>query len=83
MRSTVRGVFEVSEAIQAMLPCRLGLWNAMTASLQRGKTLPTSILQMTLNNLMVRFQLRWSFWYEVYSFITVVPRSTLARSGSI
>ncbi len=27
-----------------------------TAPLQRGKTLPTSVLDMTLNNLMVRFQ---------------------------
>ena len=51
-----------------VLPSRLGLWNTPTDSLQRAKTpLPTSVLSrrvpppisvldMTLNNLMVRFQ---------------------------
>ena len=38
-------------------PSRLGLQNTLTASLQRGKTpLPTSVLYITLNNLMVRLQ---------------------------
>ena len=36
-------------------PSRLGLYNTPTATLQRGKTPPTSVLGMTLNNLMVRF----------------------------
>ena len=39
----------------------LGLQNTMTASLQRGKTFPTSTLDMTRNNLMVRFQYCWNF----------------------
>ena len=37
----------------------MGLWNTLTASLQMGKTPPppaTSVLDMSLNNLMVRFQ---------------------------
>ena len=39
------------------LPSLLGLLNTPTASLLRSKTpLPTSVLNMTLNNLMVRFQ---------------------------
>ena len=43
------------------LPSRLGLQNTLTASLQRGKIPLTSVLFMTLNNLMVIFQLCWSF----------------------
>ena len=42
-------------------PNRLGLQNTPTASLQRGNTPPTSVLHMTLNNLMVRFQQYCSF----------------------
>ena len=34
----------------------MGLQNTPTQSLQRGKTPPTSVLDMTLNNLMVRLQ---------------------------
>ena len=37
-------------------PSRLGLQNTLTASLQRGKTPSTSVLDLTLNNLMVRLQ---------------------------
>ena len=37
-------------------PSQLGLLNTPTASLQIGKTLPTSVLDMTLNNFMVRLQ---------------------------
>ena len=37
-----------------------GLLNTPTASLQQGPP-PTSVLDMTLNNLMVRFQQCWSF----------------------
>ena len=37
-------------------PSWLGLQNTLTASLQRGKTPPTSHLDLTLNNLMVRLQ---------------------------
>ena len=37
-------------------PSQLGLQNTLTASLQRDKTPLTSVLDMTLNNLMVRFQ---------------------------
>ena len=44
-----------------MLPSRLGPWNTPAASLQRGKTPPMSVLDMTLNNLMVQFQQCWSF----------------------
>ena len=42
-------------------PSRLGLLNTPTASLQRSKTPTTGVLDMTLNNLMVRFHLCWSF----------------------
>ena len=38
------------------LPSWPGLLNTLTASLQRGKTPSTIFLDMTLNNLMVRFQ---------------------------
>ena len=45
-----------------VLPSWLGLKNTLTASLQRGETpLPTSVLDMTLNNLIVRFEQCWSF----------------------
>ena len=37
-------------------PSQLGLQNTLTASLQKSKTRPTSVLDMTLNNLMVRLQ---------------------------
>ena len=37
-------------------PSHLRVQNTPTASLQRGKTSPTSLLDMTWNNLMVRFQ---------------------------
>ena len=40
--------------------CWLGMWNIPTASLQRGKTQQTSVLNTTLNNLMARL-LYWSF----------------------
>ena len=41
--------------------CRLRLKNTPTAHLHGGKTLPTSVLYMTLNNLMVKFQQCHSF----------------------
>ena len=42
---------------EVCLPSQLGLKNTLTAPLQRGKTPPlTSVLDMTLNNLMMRFQ---------------------------
>ena len=37
-------------------PTWLGLQNTLTASLQRGKTPPMSVLDMTPNNLMVRLK---------------------------
>ena len=37
-------------------PSRLGLQNTLTASLQEGMIPETSVLYMTVNNLMVRFQ---------------------------
>ena len=44
-----------------------------------GKTPPqTTVLDMTLNNLIVRFLLG----NAEYHFIAIAPRSTLARSGS-
>ena len=46
------------------------------------KTLPTSALDMTLNNLMVRFQEWWSFGECGLPLIAIAPRSILARSGS-
>ena len=58
------GLFRQSSPMQKVslgptcqiLPSRLELQNTPTASLQRGKTPPTSVLIMTLNNLKVRFQ---------------------------
>ena len=41
---------------QSQWPSQLGLQNTLTASLQRGKLPPTNVLDMTLNNLMVRLQ---------------------------
>ena len=42
-------------------PSRLGLQNTPSASLKRSKTPPTSVLDMTLNNLIVRLQGCWGF----------------------
>ena len=42
------------------LPSWLELKNTLTTSLQRGNTPPKSVLDMTLNNLMVRLQ-SWKF----------------------
>ena len=39
----------------------MGLQNKLTESLQKGKISPMSVMDMTLNNLMVRFLWRWSF----------------------
>ena len=50
--------------------------NTPTASLQKGKTLPTSVLVMTLNNLMVR-----RLGNTEYPFIAIAPM--LARNKSI
>ena len=43
---------------------------------------PKSVLDMTLNNLMVRFQWCCSFGDAEHPFITIAPRSSLARNGS-
>ena len=51
-----RGTLLIYQNLSRMWPSRPGLQNTPTASLQRGKTLLTSVLDMTLNNLMVRFQ---------------------------
>ena len=42
-------------------PVGLELQNTLTASLQRGKTPPTSVLDIIENNLMMRLQYCWSF----------------------
>ena len=64
-----------------LLPSQLGLKNTLIAPLQRGKTPPiTCVLNMTLNNLMVRFQQCWNF--AEYPFIAIAPRSTLSQCGS-
>ena len=44
---------------------------------------PMSVLDMTLNNLMVRFWSAGALANTEYTFIAIAPRSTLARSGSI
>ena len=55
---------------------RFGQGNTPTASLQRGKTPYISVLDMILNNLMVRFR-------DVeYHLIAIALRSTLTRSGN-
>ena len=66
------------------LPSRLGggLQNTLTALLQRGKTSPTSVLDMTLNSLMMRFQQCWSFGECRVPLIAISPRSPLTQSGS-
>ena len=46
---------------KVVIPSWLELQNTRTTILQRGKTSPTSILYMTLKNLMVRIQLFWNF----------------------
>ena len=43
---------------------------------------PTSVLDMTLNNLMVRLKWCRSFGNVEHLFIAIAPRSTLAQSGS-
>ena len=47
--------------MNTFLPSQLRLQNTPTTSLQRGKNTSTSVLDMTLNNLMLRFQQCWSF----------------------
>ena len=42
-------------------PSRLGQQNTQTSSLQKSKSPPTSVLDMILNNPMVRLQKCWSF----------------------
>ena len=59
-------------------PSPLELKYIPTASLQRGKTLPpTSVMDMTLNNLMVN----QSFEECGVLFIAIAPKSTVARNG--
>ena len=67
----------------SVLPSQLELENTPTASLQRGETPPTNVLDMTQNNLIMRFQWCWGFVECGASFIDVAPRSTLSRNGSI
>ena len=60
-------------SITPHLPCQLGYWIHRLHLCRGIKTLrPTSVLNITLNNLMVQIQL-WSF----------APRFTLTRSGTI
>ena len=49
------GVLITLQSYIQCFPSRLGLQNTLTAPLQRGKTPPTSVLDMTLDNLLVRF----------------------------
>ena len=48
--------FYVAFWLAIIWPSQLGLQNTLTAVLQRGKTPPMSVLDMTLNNLIVMFQ---------------------------
>ena len=54
--------YQVSDVLYKLTQSA-GVVNTPTAPLQRGETphLPTSVLDMTLNNLKVRFQQCWSF----------------------
>ena len=45
------------------------------------KTSPMSVLDMALNNLMVRFQNHGTLENAEYPFIAIAPRSTLARGS--
>ena len=57
-----------------ILPSQLLLKNTPTASLQGGKTpSPMSVLDMTENNLMVRFQKCWRLENAGYLFIAIAP----------
>ena len=49
-------------------PSRLGLQNTLTVSLQRAKTSLTSVLGMTLNNLMIRLQYAGALGNAEYLF---------------
>ena len=62
---------------------RLGLKNTHTAFLQKGKTPPPlmSVLDMALNNL-IGYNNTGALENAEYPFITITPRSTLARCGS-
>ena len=53
-----------------------------TASLQRS-TLPMSVLDMTLNDLMTRFQYAGALGNVEYPFIAINPKCTLALTGSV
>ena len=59
-----------------------GLQNILTAPKQKGKIPSTIVLDMALNNLMMRLQHRWSFADTKYLIITIAPRFTLARNES-
>ena len=43
---------------------------------------PNECPDMTLSNLMMKFQWCWSFENVGHLFIAIAPRSTLARNGS-
>ena len=58
-------------------------WGCRIHQLYRGNPPTKSVLDMTLNNLMVRFQQCRILGNVEYSFIAIAPKSTLAQSGSI
>ena len=54
-------IIQVKENKYRIRPSQLRLQNTLTTSLQRCKTPPMSVLDMTRNNLIVWFQKCWSF----------------------
>ena len=62
-------------------PIQLELQNTQTVSRQRSKTPPMSVLDVTLNNLMVRFQLAEALGNKKYSFTAIAL--VLIRPGVV
>ena len=60
--------------------------NTSTASLQKGKTSPMSVLNMTLNNLVMRLHECWSFKecrVPLYCYIGVIATDRVLSMGQI
>ena len=57
----------------SMPPNRLGLWNTLTTSLQRGDTFLMSVIDMTINNLIVRIQSESPWESRVHLLLPLLP----------
>ena len=64
------------------LPCRLGMYNTPTASLQSGRTLqqvPYYDTKQSDSEVPIMLEL---WWVQSTPFIVIAPRSTLLQSGN-